>query len=77
MLLGDSSGEGWSTVAHLQDRFAPHWLHERLVQNPDYVQRFASTVARAYNEEFAVEPGIYFSPPQDGAHAHILSSKSI
>ncbi|HYW81350.1 MAG TPA: lamin tail domain-containing protein, partial [Thermoguttaceae bacterium] len=47
-LLGDTADEGWSTVAHLQDRFAPHWLHERLVHNSDYLQRFADRMYEVF-----------------------------
>jgi hypothetical protein len=50
-LLGDDAVDGWSSVAHLQDRFAPHWLHEQLVNNPDYVARFADRLyAALYND---------------------------
>jgi len=48
MLLGDTAGEGWSTVAHLQDRFAPHWLHEQLVKNPEYVRRFSDRMYEVF-----------------------------
>jgi len=51
MFLGDTASEGWSSVAHLQDRFAPHWLHEQLVDNSDYVRRFADRLyAALYND---------------------------
>ena len=49
--LGDDAADGWSSVAHLQNRFAPHWLHEQLVDNPDYVSRFADRLyAAIYND---------------------------
>ncbi|MEE8452309.1 MAG: lamin tail domain-containing protein, partial [Thermoguttaceae bacterium] len=40
--------EEWSPVAYLQDRFAPHWLHEQLVDNPDYVQRFSDRMYEVF-----------------------------
>jgi hypothetical protein len=40
--------EQWSGIASLQDRFAPHWLHEQLVDNPDYVRRFGDRLYAAF-----------------------------
>jgi len=40
--------EDWSSIAGLQDRFAPHWLHEQLVDNPDYVRRFSDRMFEVF-----------------------------
>ena len=51
VLRGGQLLEQWSSIAHLQDRFAPHWLHEQLVDNPDYRLRFADRLYKAlYND---------------------------
>jgi len=51
VLRGGQLLEDWSSIAGLQDRFAPHWLHEQLVDNGDYRLRFADRLYEVlYND---------------------------